>query len=286
MRLAVVQCDVAYGDPYRNLKTLERKVDELVGKGVDLAVFPEAFLTGYCVGSQAEALHVAIPSVSDSLSPEVVQRGLSQPGVDVWQRIMSLVERSGISLVLGYISRSHEVVYNAATMWIPSREPVTYRKTHLPWLGVDRFVRPGASLPVFDTPWGKVGILICYDLRLPEPSRVLALEGAELIVLPTNWPRSQTADHYTIVRSSENKVFLAACNRIGIENGTAFVGRSGIYDPFGEVLAKAGDAEETLVTDLDLSLARNKRNVILPGEYELDLWGSRQPELYRAICDA
>lgn len=285
MRLAVVQCDVAYGDPKKNLTTLERKVDELGEMGVDLAVLPEAFLTGYCAGSQAEALQIAIPSAFDSRSPEDVQRGLPRPGEDVWQRIESLVESSGISLVVGYISRYHEVLYNAATLWIPGREPVTYRKTHLPWLGVDRFARPGAFLPVFDTPWGKVGILICYDLRLPEPSRVLALEGAELIVLPTNWPRSQTADHYTVVRSSENKVFLAACNRVGSENGTTFVGKSGIYDPFGEVLAKAGDTEETLVAHLDLSLARNKRNVILPGEYELDLWGSRQPELYRAISD-
>ncbi len=281
MRIAVVQANVVYGDPSANVERIERELALLDSKRVDLAVFPEAFLTGYCANTKEEALRIALPPAWDTRTAEEAHG--PRPGAEIWDRIEGCVRRYGIAVVVGYASRVGSVLSNVATMWLPGKEPVTYRKTHLPCLGMDRFATPGSYLPVFETPWGRVGILICYDLRPPEPCRALALDGAELIILPTNWPRSQTADHYTVVRSSENKVFLAACNRVGTEMGTEFVGLSGIYDPYGEVLAKAGDQEETLIADIDLSMARDKRNVIEPGEYELDLWGCRQPELYRPI---
>lgn len=283
MRLAVVQSDVEYGDPHANVGRLVAEVERLGQQRVDLAVFPEAFLTGYCADSRDEALRIALPPAWDTRTQQELDAGMRRPGADIWEQVESVVGRTGVGVVAGYASKVDTVLSNSATMWLPGRAPVTYRKTHLPFLGMDRFASPGSYLPIFETPWGKVGILICYDLRPPEPSRTLALEGADLILLPTNWPRTQTAEHYTIVRSSENKIFLAACNRVGTERGTTFVGLSGIYDPYGEALAKAGDGEETLIVDIDLSLARDKRNVIEPGEYELDLWGCRQPELYRVI---
>ncbi len=280
MRLAVVQADVVYGDPNANVDRLERELAVLDSQHVDLAVFPEAFLTGYCANSREEALRIALPSAWDN---RIEETSAPRAGADIWDRIEGCVRRYGVGVVVGYASKTDSFLSNAATMLLPGKTPMTYRKTHLPFMGMDRFASAGSYLPIFETPWGRVGVLICYDLRPPEPCRVLALEGADLILLPTNWPRSQTADHYTIVRSSENKVFLAACNRVGTENGTSFVGLSGVYDPYGAVLAKAGDQEETLIVDIDLSQARDKRNVIEPGEYELDLWGCRQPHLYGTI---
>ena len=69
----------------------------------------------------------------------------------------------------------------------------SYRKSHLPFLGVDRFVAPGDELPVFDTPIGRIGLEICYDLRFPEVTPTLALAGAEIVCLPTNWPMAAAA---------------------------------------------------------------------------------------------
>jgi predicted amidohydrolase len=157
-----------------------------------------------------------------------------------------------------------------------------YVKTHLPELGYDKFVRGGDALPVFDTEFGRVGILICFDLRHPEAARCLALAGADLIVLPTNWPdgAEMAAEHIALVRAAENKVFLATCDRVGTENGTHFIGLSKIIDPYGRVLASAGDSEAIIEADIDLSRARDKRNVIIPGKYEITIEESRRPQLY------
>lgn len=274
MRIAVVQSGVVYRAPLVNAAALAGHLANLRSEQVDLAVLPEAYLTGYCAASPHEAVEMAIPVPAESGKTEV------------WARVREAVETTGIGAVVGYAGLAKGAVVNAATMWLPGREPMTYFKSHLPHLGVDRFAQPGTDLPVFDTPWGKVGILICYDLRIPEPSRVLALRGAQLIILPTNWPgTNQAADLFTVVRASENKVFLAACDRVGEESGFRFIGRSGIYGPDGACLAKAGESEEVLIADLDLSQALDKRNVYIPGEYELDLWGCRQPGLYRPICE-
>jgi len=187
--------------------------------------------------------------------------------------------------IVGFADVEGVALYNAAALFEPGKLPHLYRKTHLPFLGYDNFVRAGDSLPVFDTRIGRIGILICYDLRPPEPSRVLALKGAELIILPTNWPEGaeMAADHMAATRAAENKVFYAACNRCGTENGFTFIGKSGIYGLAGQTLAKAGPGEEVIIAEMDLNLARNKRNVVIPGKYELAVFESRRPELYREI---
>lgn len=270
MRLAVVQWDVSFGDVEANLARLEGVLPRLAEDQVDLAVFPEAYLTGYCAATEEEARRISIPVAGTSYW--------------VWDRLQSAIERTKVGVVVGYGGLQNDQFVNAATLWLPGGTSHTYCKTHLPFLGMDRFATPGRSLPVFDTPWGKVGILICYDLRIPEACRVLALAGADLIIVPTNWPgSSQAADSYTVVRASENKVFLAACDRVGTEHGFTFIGLSGIYGPDGTMLVKAGVAEDILVADLDLSEARDKVNVYAPGEYELHLWACRQPSLYEEI---
>lgn len=182
---------------------------------------------------------------------------------------------------------SDGLIYNTAALFQPGGA-FFYRKTHLPKLGLDRFVGRGSELPVFETPHGRIGIAICFDLRPPEVCRVLALQGADLVVLPTNWPSGAAAISPRLiapVRAVENRIFLATCNRVGEENGFAFIGLSGIYAPSGNVLALAGDGEETLVADLDLVAARDKRAVTIPGVYETEAFASRRPELYGRIVE-
>jgi predicted amidohydrolase len=163
-----------------------------------------------------------------------------------------------------------------------------YAKTHLPILGVDRFVSPGGHLSVWDTPYGKVGPLICYDIRFPEAARCLGLMGADIIALPTNWPEGaeSSPDFLTRARAWENRVYILAANRVGVERGRRFIGRSQIVAPSGEILQEAGaDEEKILYADLDLTQARQKRIVIEPGEWELDTFGGRRPELYGKLTE-
>ena len=280
MRIASCQLDVEFGQPERNAATLVETVANLADGGVDLAVFPEAFLTGYCVGTAEQAKGIALPVEED-------ESGMVHSAHPAILEVRHVAMEYSMHLCVGFAGVDKNGLYNGALFVWPDGSMKRYLKTHLPHLGYDRFVRTGNSLPLFDTKFGKVGILICFDLRHPEASRVLAKAGADIILLPTNWPEGaqMAAEHVAITRATENKVFLASCNRVGTENGTHFIGLSKIVDPYGRVLASAGTAEEILRADIDLSLSRDKRNVIIPGEYEITIFESRRPDLYSTLCE-
>jgi 5-aminopentanamidase len=264
--------DVVFGDSAANADRAIQKLKELGDQGVDLAVFPEAFLTGYCVSSPAQAREISIPRNADAI-----------------QRMDDACQTHGVTVVVGFSELgADEKLYNTAVLLERGQAPRFYRKTHLPFLGLDRFTEVGDELEIFETRHGKIGILICFDLRPPEAARTLALKGAELIVLPTNWPvgAEVSADHVSIARAAENKVFVATCNRIGVENGTTFIGRSKIIHTSGRVLSAADGNESALVAEIDLSEARQKRIVNVPGEYEMEVFDCRQPELYEIIVKA
>lgn len=265
MRVACVQANVFFGHPDWNAEAAENKLAELHTEGVDLAIFPEAYLTGYCVDSKEEAIALALSRSHPALT-----------------RVHRASERLGITSIIGFAEDDHGDLYNTAALFEPGAEPRYYRKSHLPELGLDKHVGRGDELPVFETKHGKIGILICFDQRLPEPARVLALRGAELIALPTNWPEGaeHSAEVMCRARAAENRVFMATCNRVGIEGGFTFIGRSKIIGVTGEVLASAHGEEQTIVTDIDLAEARKKRTVNVPGKYEMTIFASRRPELY------
>jgi len=192
-------------------------------------------------------------------------------------------------VIMGFAEQDGDLIHNTAVLIEPGVDNRFYRKSHLPCLGLDRFAARGEDLPIFDTALGKIGILICYDLRPPEAARTLALKGADIIVLPTNWPVGAeiTADHIAIARAAESRVFVGACNRVGDENGFHFIGRSKIIAPSGQVLAAAdSDREATIIAEVDLSMARQKRTVNIPGEYELEIMGCRNPKLYGILAES
>ncbi|MBI5705731.1 MAG: carbon-nitrogen hydrolase family protein [Armatimonadetes bacterium] len=275
MRIACVQADVVFGDPAANSQRALAELERLHRQGVHLAVFPEAFLTGYCVSTPEAARRISIPVRADD----------GHKVTEAPESVTSLHRRCtelGIHAIVGFAGIEDGRIYNGAVLIVPGGPMYRYIKTHLPDLGLDKFVRRGDSLPVFETELGKIGVLICFDQRQPEAARTLALKGAELIVLPTNWPQGaeNSANIMTIARAAENRVFYAACNRVGTENGFTFIGCSKIIAPSGKVLACAGDGEETIVADIDLAEARNKRAVVRPGEYEWTVFESRRPELY------
>ncbi len=268
MRVACAQSSVVFGQPVENANAAIAKLHLLKRQGVELAVFPEAYLTGYCVETAEAAREIAIPRDQESL-----------------RLLESSANELGIIVIIGFAELNGNSVFNTAVLFEPGIAPRYYSKTHLPELGLDHFVTPGSELNVFETAVGKIGILICYDMRPPEATRVLVLEGADLVVLPTNWPvgAETSAEHICIARASENRVFYATCNRVGDENGFHFIGRSKIIHPSGKVLAEAGSEEELIVADINLEVARQKRTVNIPGKYELDVIESRRPELYNPI---
>jgi N-carbamoylputrescine amidase len=142
---------------------------------------------------------------------------------------------------------------------------------------VDYYEPSEEGFKVYETPFGKVGIVICFDRHLPESIRTCAVKGAELIIIPTVNVKSEPLEMFEWelrVQAFQNNVFIAMCNRVGVEGAMEFAGESLIVDCDGNVVYKAGDSEELIVRELDLSRvpeSRKKRPYI-----EL-----RRPECYR-----
>ena len=272
LRAAVVQMASTPLDPADNLARIETWLAHAADEGARLVVFPECIVTGYFLsGPEAEAIAEPIPG----LRTEHLARACA---------------RHALSAVVGLIERSPDGdCFNAAVLAGPEGSLAVYRKTHLLCLGVDRYLTRGDRLaPIVSVANARVGLLICYDLRFPEPMRVLALDGAQVILLPTAWPATAGfyPDFLARARAAENGVHLLAANRVGQERGHAFLGRSLIVGPDGEVLAEAPSEGETmLVADLDLQRSDAKHRVFEPGEYEVDLLGDRRPEQYGRLVE-
>jgi len=268
MRVAVAQTEPRLKENDRNLDGCIAALEQAAAERAQLLVLPECAMSGYMFDSAEEA---------QPFAEEV-------PGPST-QALERECRRLGIHAVCGLLERDGDTLRNTAALVGPSGLIGTYRKTHLPFLGVDRFVRAGDELEVFDTPIGRIGIQICYDLRFPEVTRTLALRGADLVAHPTNFPLAATpqTEFVTRARATENRVYLLTANRIGKERSAEFCGASQIVDPHGERLTEAGsDAEALLVAEVDLERARNK-NFVVPGEYEIYLFEHRRPELYGAL---
>lgn len=267
-RIACCQLDVIKADFKSNRGKFASALGEAKAGGADLALFPECFLTGYGFASLEEAREAAITKEEAAT-------------------LQAEIEIHDVMAILGFAERTEAGVANTCVLLEPGIEPRYYRKVHLPCLGLDRFTTAGDELPLFDTRLGRIGILICFDQRPPEAARVLTLKGADLICLPTNWPEGAEMSAHVIsqARAAENRVCYATCNRVGTESGFRFIGASGIYDVTGRCLAKAGESEEIIYADLDLTASRQKRAVIVPCEYEWSVDTSRRPELYDSLVE-
>jgi predicted amidohydrolase len=271
-RIACVQMDVSIGDVEANRRRIIERMRTAADSGAELVIFPECALTGYCFDSLEEAAPFAEPIDGPS----------SLAFADACRE-------TGVHAVIGFIEKDASSFYNAAMLVGPGGPIIgTYRKVHLPFLGVDRFLTPGnRPFEVFELPLGRIGINICYDASFPEAARALKLLGAELIILPTNWPAGawRTAEFIINARACENHVNFAAANRCGIERGWQFIGRSKVVDFSGDTLGEASrEGEEILIIDADLQEANKNKIVNVPGSYEIDRLADRRPEFYEIIA--
>ncbi len=272
MQISGIQTDVIFADRAANLEQLRKHVTAESAGGSGLVVFPECFTTGYCYESLDEAMAVAEP--------------IDGPTT---QFVTEVCRDAQCHVVVGMLERDGDDLFNAAALIGPSGVVGSYRKVHLPYLGVDRFTTYGnRPFEVFEVDGVKIGMLICYDGGFPEAARVLALKGADLIVLPTNWPPgAETMSCFsTNSRAMENAVYFAAVNRVGTERGFSFIGCSRICDPTGTTMHGSCDAGEFVVrATIDVAAARQKRIVRVPGLHVIDRMADRRPEMYGAICE-
>lgn len=270
--IAGVQFEPRLGEPAANLAAILDRLDRAAGLGATLVVFPECALTGYGFASKAEAMEYAEPIPGPSTGA-----------------IAGACARLGVQAVYGLLERDGDRLFNACVLVGPGGVVGSYRKVHLPFLGVDMFADPGdRPFEVLEAEGLRVGMHICYDAGFPESCRVLALLGADLLVLPTNWPNHAecAAEHMMATRAMENVVYAIAVNRVGEERGFRFIGRSSIHGPGGERLAFAGpDGDEILVATIDPARARAKRQVRVAGKHEINRMADRRPGFYGMIVE-
>lgn len=269
IKIAAVQMDVAFRDKAANLAKVLDRMSAAAKNGAKFIIFPECTLTGYCFESLDESRPVSEPI----------------PGPST-EAIGRLAQQLDCTVIVGLLESDGGKIYNSAAVIGPQGILGSFRKVHLPYLGIDRFATPGdGPLSALSTPHGKVGINICYDCSFPEPARVLKLDGAQLLAIPTNWPRGADSwRHVTNVRALENHMAVVAADRVGEERGFRFIGHSQIVDFTGKLLAEAGETEETIIyAEVDLGAADQNRIIRVPGAYELDRIADRRPEMYSAI---
>jgi predicted amidohydrolase len=270
-KIAAVQMDCRLGEVGHNLEAVRAGLRRAADLGARLAVFPECALTGYAFEHPDEARPHAQP--------------LPGPASEVLATDCRALD---LFAVVGLLERGPGgELFNACMLVGPQGLVAGYRKIHLPFLGVDRFTTPGdRPFAVHDLGGLRVGMNICYDNSFPESARVLALLGADLVLLPTNWPPGalSTVRHLVQARALENHVYYAAVNRVGEERGFRFIGLSRFVACNGELLNEAGDGAEVLVADVDPAVSRAKRLVLIPGKYEVDRVNDRRPEMYAPLC--
>jgi 5-aminopentanamidase len=259
------------GDLDANRALAREAIREAIDLGADVVVLPELVTSGYVFESEDEARSAAI-------EPE-------HPLLAEW----AAEAARGSAVVIGGFCElgADGRLYNSAAIVDGSGLLGVHRKTHL-WDREKLFFEPGAEPPrVFDTPAGRIGLLICYELEFPELTRMLALGGAELIAVPTNWPLSEwpPGEHPPEVvigmgAARVNRVFIACCDRAGIERGQQWTAGTSIIDQAGWLLAsqtQPGSAR----AEVDLALARNKQLTEL-----CDALADRRPELYAQLTAA
>jgi predicted amidohydrolase len=266
-KIAAVQMDCRLMDKPANLEAIGSRMCEAAANGARLAVFPECITTGYCFTSKDEAWPSGEP--------------IPGPTTDA---LVAMCRDEDIFAVVGLMETAGTDLFNATVLVGPNGLIGSYRKVHLPFLGVDRFTTTGTRpFAVHDIGGLRVGMAICYDSSFPESARCLMLAGADVIALSTNWPQGalRTAQLAPPMRALENHVYFAAVNRVGVERGVKFIGRSSIANPWGDFVAQSEDDAPTILYGLvDPALARQKHIVRIPGEYEVHRVRDRRPAMY------
>lgn len=268
MNIALVQMGYSPAGREATLTRACELIDAAVHGGAELVVLPEFFNTPYFPQHPEVRKYWDLAEPDDGPSLTTVRERAAHHGISIIAPI--------------YEEASRGFHYDTAFVVGVSGEIVgRYRKTHAPAIegGYEKlYYTPGSEFPVFGIGEWQVGVIICYDWRFPEAARSVAVQGADLIVVPFATPRMNMWHQALSTRAWENQVYLAVCNKVGIDGDWIFFGTSLIVDPFGNVVAQAGDSDEAVIS-AEISLAEVSR-----ARVEDFNWRDRRPEIYGGLA--
>lgn len=255
MEIALYQMKMIPGQPEQAMAQIEAWFRMI---SADIAVLPEMWNTSYKLD---ELQQLAVENGSREI--DFLCRLARQHHINVVGGSIAVKENGDVFNRAVVINRRGEVVY-------------TYDKVHLvPMLHEPEYLTAGDSIETFELEGCQMGMIICYDLRFPELSRKLALEGAEVLFVTAEWPASRidAFQKLNYARAIENQCYVVACNAVGTCDDTVMGGQSMIVDPEGQLVASLTDEEETLTADLQLDRVQHMRQMI-------PIFETRRPDIY------
>ena len=260
MRISCLQMNMKLGCPEENFAHAEQLICNAMKDNPDVLVLPETWNTGFFPKENLAEL-----SCKD--------------GDEVKSCIGGLAKQYGVNIVAGSVSNVRNgKVFNTAMVFDRDGECIAeYDKTHLfTPMGEHDYYTGGDHLCRFTLDGVKCGIIICYDVRFPELTRSLALQGLDMLFVVSQWPKERIFHLQTLIvaRAIENQMFVICCNSCGTAGKTVYGGHSAIIEPFGKTLVLAGENEEILTAECDLQILNEIRNSI-------PVFCDRRSELYK-----
>jgi predicted amidohydrolase len=251
-RVAIAQLELPAGALDGNRERLIEAIRSAVAQGADLVVLPELASSGYRLDGWRDALSAAEP--------------IPGPTTEAWREEAAA---AGCYIVGGICERDGNALFNSVAVVGPEGVLARYRKLHL--FADERLIfQPGdAGLPVVTLPFGRIGVVVCYDLRFPEAMRILALRGADLIAVPTAWapgfdrtpPPDGVIDQVraAAVQANLNQVWVACASRSGADDDLTYLGSSVIVNPHGRIEYGPAPRDEEVIEVAEIDLAEARR---------------------------
>ena len=260
MKISCIQMDMRLGETDWNFARAQELVRAAVSaEHPDVAVLPETWNTGFfpkdlasCADKDGERTKAVFSALARELNVNIVCGSVANRRAEGYFNTACVFDRTG----------AVAAEYDKTHLFTPSGEHESFRR--------------GGHTCRFTLDGRRCGLIICYDIRFPELTRTMALEGMDLLFVVAQWPEKRTMHLETLARARaiENQMFLALCNSVGTAGETRCGGHSAVIDPWGEYLAKAGDQEETITAEADFSVIEGIRSSI-------NVFRDRRPELYR-----
>jgi omega-amidase len=258
MQISLGQISIDFGHPDINEEKITHYTEEAVRLGSSLILFPELWSTGYDL--------------------ENASRYAVEVNSGTFQRCASLAKNHHIHLGGSLLERFEGKIYNTFTLFDPLGSVIgLYRKIHLfrP-MNEDKWLCAGDKIAMADTPWGLTGLSICYDLRFPELFRHFAINGANMALIPAEWPGIRIEHWRTLLRARaiENQLFVVATNRTGASPTEKFGGFSAMIDPWGKTILEANEEEGLFTAEVDTDeVARSRERIPIIKDRRPDIYG-------------
>jgi len=260
IKITLAQQKFKFGEVDVNFKRAEGWIEEASENNSDLLLLPELWASGYDLENWRD---YAVPL-----------------GEGLFSKLKVLAKKNQIAIGSSLLELKEGKVYNTFVLFGKTGETLgLYRKIHrFRLLAEEKWLEAGDELSMASTPWGSVGLAICYDLRFPEIFRPYAVAGAHLCLIVAEWPEKRITHWSKLLqaRAIENQMYIVGVNKVGESQGVKLGGRSAVIDPWGVPVIEGDDGEDLLTTEIDLSVSLKARK-------QIPILSDRRTDVYKRI---